>query len=80
MLRIDQLQLSLPAGYGPRAEAIGRLVAAELGSQRFGRERRITSLAVPELTIEKGASDRVIARAIVAGIARATPAEPRSRS
>lgn len=69
-VRIEQLGITLPAGYAARAEGIGRGVAAELGTLAELGPLSLASLVAPTVRLEPGATDaqivRVIARSILA--------------
>jgi hypothetical protein len=68
-LSIDRLSVRLPEGFAGRAEAIVRLMAAELpelvGPGSAARE----SVRVPPVTMHPGHPDAVVAHAIAAALA-----------
>lgn len=75
MWTIDQLRLTLPAGFEHRAERIARRVAEELSALPVEGSVSLRSLSLPPLEIGIGgmaASDgdvaRLIARAIASGV------------
>jgi hypothetical protein len=70
MLKIDRLRLSLPAGFEARAGRIARLVGDELaGLPLAAGELQLDHLALPPVSVARGASDRRVAGAVAAAIA-----------
>ena len=78
MLTIDRLRLSLPPGFEGRAERLARLVADELAGRLplGGGELRLGRLAVPQVEIAHGASDRRVAGAVAGAIAAGLNSAP----
>jgi hypothetical protein len=70
VLTVRRLRLQLPAGFGPRAHGIARLLAEELATWQAVADRRIERLSVP-VAIESGASDRAMAHAMAKAVASA---------
>jgi hypothetical protein len=69
---IDQLRLTLPAGFEHRAERIARRVAEELSALPVEESISIRSLSLPPIEIGiggEGASDAAIAGRIARAIA-----------
>lgn len=69
-LLIDRLNLSLPAEFQARSNAIARETVSQLGGLNVDRDVRIASLNVPPLSLAGGESDRVIGRRIAGAIRR----------
>ena len=69
MIDIGRLRLRLPAGYQGRADAIARLVAAELRGRLGGVEGGIEDLRVGPVEVAPGADDRAVAQAIAGSVA-----------
>lgn len=84
MLDIDTLALTLPAGFGPRAARIGRLIGEQLAHHApdFG-PGHIDTLSLPPVRVEAGWSDQRIARHVaerlVSQIAARTGAQEGAR-
>lgn len=85
MWTIDQLRLTLPAGFEHRAERIARRVAEELAALPVESSVSLRSLSLPPIEIGiggEGASDAAvagrIARAIASGVRESSrrPASP----
>lgn len=68
MLTIDRLRLQLPPGYGRRAAAIGRLLAAELARLPLQRSLDVRHLRLPPVQAAAGMSNGRIARRIAAAV------------
>ncbi len=70
MLTIDRLRLTLPPAFGPRADALARLVADELADLPLSGERQLERLTVPPVEVPQGSSERDMARNIARAIHR----------
>ena len=70
MLTIDEIALSLPAGFEGRAERIARLLGDELARLRLapGTHLRLSHLALPPLAVAADASDADVASSIAGSI------------
>jgi hypothetical protein len=68
---VDQLRLTLPAGFEHRAEHIARRVAEELAFLPATRDVSLRSLSVPAIEVGPGASDGEIAGRIARAISNA---------
>ena len=71
MLTIDTLRLQLPAGFERRAERIGRLLGdalAQIDTGAVGAELTLDRLALPPITIARGASDFDVAAGIASSV------------
>ncbi|BBO82251.1 hypothetical protein DSCO28_28170 [Desulfosarcina ovata subsp. sediminis] len=69
MLKIDRLQLRLPAEYQDQAHLIARWVAEELGGVPVAAGGTRERLAVPPINAVPGTGGRHIARQIAAAVA-----------
>ncbi|MDX8391058.1 MAG: hypothetical protein R8K53_00565 [Mariprofundaceae bacterium] len=70
MIRIDHLNLQLPAGYEGRAHAIVQLIATELANHPVGQNARYEHLALAKIHIDRGCSDKHVASAVASQIHR----------
>ena len=68
VLTIEQLNLTLPAGFEKRADAIARDVARELAHMPVAQSLEIKSLSMPKVKIFNGETNQVIARRIAQSI------------
>ncbi|BBO89465.1 hypothetical protein [Desulfosarcina ovata] len=69
MLKIDRLQLRLPAEYRDQAHLIARWVAEELAGMPVEAASTLDRLAVPPINAVPGTGGRHIARQIAAAVA-----------
>lgn len=68
-LAIDRLSVHMPEGLAARADAIVRLVAAELPELLGPGPAELESVRVPPVTVHPGHPDEVVAHAIAAALA-----------
>ena len=67
-ISIDHLEIQLPAGYGPRANAIARQTAHELARTPVGRSAALSSVEAPAVGIAGSKTNGMIARRIARAI------------
>lgn len=68
MLTIDELSITLPAGFEGRARRIARLVADSLADIPMTEDRTISHLAIPAVEIHGGATDAQVAARVAGAI------------
>jgi hypothetical protein len=68
MIRVDSLQIRLPAGYQHRARNIAGLVSHSLASSTMSGSFRLDYLSTPAVRINQNSTDGEIAHSIVSGI------------
>lgn len=67
-LLIENFQMRLPAGYGPRAASIARLTMEVLAHAKFSTDTVYEHLRVPAVQVAAQASDQDVAGSIAAAI------------
>lgn len=72
MIEIGHLRLHLPAGFGPRAPRIARLVADRLATRPVAATGERAHLSVHGVVVTPGQSDQRVANRIAGAIQRAT--------
>jgi len=70
MIRIDHLNLQLPAGYEGRAAAIVQLIAAELAQYPVTQNVSRDHMALARIHIDQGCSDKHVAASVASQIYR----------
>ena len=68
MIEIGSLSLTLPPGFGVRAESIARLTATEIGRSAPGPRGAIDRVDAGTVSVRAGAHDVEIARAVAAAV------------
>lgn len=68
MWSLEQLRLTLPAGFEHRADNIVRRLADELAALPVSREVRLDSLTLPPIVLEPTAGDGEIAARIAGSL------------